>query len=122
MGAPHSLKVREQIVDYVDKGNSMSKAARHFGVGKGTVSQYMKLAEKGKLTPKPTGGQRPKKFTDEQLLNQLDKNPSITQRELGAIFDVSHTAIGKRIHKLNLSFKKKRRFTAKETKKKERIL
>lgn len=56
---PHLPKVRQEAVNLVYQGWSHRKVARHFGLGSGTVSKWLKKDRNWGLRPIPTLSSRP---------------------------------------------------------------
>jgi transposase len=116
MGKPHPKALRERVVAFVEEGHSNREAARHFRVSPRCVNNMMILhRQSGSLAPKPQG--RPRgggklAAHHEWIRERMSQNGDLTLDELclelGARgVTVHRSAVGRLLHRLGLSHKKK---------------
>ena len=116
MGKPHPIELRERVVTFVEEGHSRRAAAAHFRVSPRFVNNMMILKrETGSLAPKRQGhtGTNSKLRAHAHWVRQrIEENGEVTLDELvlelaGRGVTVHRSAVGRLLHRLGLSHKKK---------------
>lgn len=112
----YSRDLREKVLRYVDGAGGVVSASELFGIGRNTISSWLKLRkESGDIAPKKFGGNK-RKIDYSELESYVKANPDKHLSEIGAEFGVSGVCIWKAFRKLGISHKKRRRLTSKGTK------
>ena len=115
MGKPHPLELRERVVAFVNEGNSNREAARHFRVSPRFVNNMMILhRSSGSLRPARQGHPPGSKLSPhgEWLRERVALHGEVTLDELCIDLakrgiDVHRATVGRFLHRLGLSNKKK---------------
>lgn len=116
MGKPHPLELRERVIAFVDEGHTHRSTAAHFRVSPRFVNDMVILRrETGSLVPKAQGhGGKVGKLRNHKgwVSQRLRENGDLTLDELvlelaGRGVNVHRSAVGKLLHRLGLSHKKK---------------
>jgi len=116
MGRPHPIELRERVVGFVDEGHSHRAAARRFRVSPKFVNDMIKLRRQtGGLAAKPQGnlGRTGKlRGLEGWVRARLDAKGELTLDELCLELEQEHevrvhrSAVGRWLHRLELSHKK----------------
>lgn len=116
MGKPHPIELRERVVAFVTEGNSNRAAARHFRVSPRFVNNMMILhRSRGSLAAArqghPPGGTKLSGHSA-WMLERLSVHGEATLDELCVELaergvDVHRATVGRFLHRLGLSNKKK---------------
>ena len=117
MGKPHPIELRERVVAFVDEGHGHREASRHFRVSPKFVNDMIKLRrETGALLAKRQGnlGRTGKlRGLAGWVRSRLDEQGDLTLDELCLELEHEHdvrvhrSAVGRWLHRLGLSHKKK---------------
>lgn len=115
MGKPHPMELRERVVAFVNEGNSNREAARHFRVSPRFVNNMMILhRSSGCLRPARQGHPPGSKLSPhgEWLIERIALHGEVTLDELCVELaergiDVHRATVGRFLHGLGLSNKKK---------------
>lgn len=116
MGKSHPIELRERVVAFVDEGHTHRAAAAHFRVSPRFVNDMIILRrETGSLQPKAQGhGGKVGKLRKHHnwVRRRLQENGELTLDALVQEFaargvSVHRSAVGKLLHRLGLSHKKK---------------
>ncbi len=119
-GKEYSKDLRIRVINHIKSGKTQTSASLIFKVSKSAVNRWWLRYVKDKdLTAKKRGGSKGK-VDVEELQKYVELNPDKTLKEIGIKFSVSDTAIGKRLKKMNFSYKKKRLPTKKPMNRKEK--
>lgn len=118
----YSNDLREKALSYYDRsGKSQEEVSEIFGVGLRTFASWVKLRKEGDYSRRPNQKQKAThKIDDAQLKLYCEKNPEAYLHEIGEHFNVTNVAIFYALKRLNITRKKRRIYSQKETKKKER--
>ena len=101
-----SVDLREAAVAYYEKGHKLSETAEIFGVGKSTVSYWVrKKRETGDLNNKPLK-RGFKKIDPEKLKTYVAEHPDATQQEMADEFGCCNQAISKALKRCGITRKK----------------
>lgn len=109
---PISLYMRERIVEAVGEEDSVAAAARRFKVSETTVWNFLRLAERGELEPRPhSGGSSPALDEDdlERLRAAVEERPDATLAELieTCDLDCDDSTVSRALAKMGLRRKRK---------------
>ena len=115
MGKAHPIELRERVVWYVEQGNSHRAAARRFRVSPRFVNNMILLKRRtGGLCAKPQGRRGGGKLEPHEawVRRRLEENGDLTLDALcaelaGRGVTVHRSSLGRLLHRLGLSHKKK---------------
>jgi len=115
MGKPHPIELRARVVAFVEEGNSNREAARHFRVSPRFVNNMMILRRSsGSLAPARQGHPPGSKLSShgEWIGERVSAHGEVTLDELCVELAargvaVHRATIGRFLHRLGLSNKKK---------------
>lgn len=115
--SPYDLDLREKVIEYITGGYSQVSAAKIFSLNVSTVNRwYLRYVREGHFLPRQRIGAK-SKINQDEFVKYVDSNPNLTRKEISIKFDISDTAVGYWLKKLNFSFKKKPLPTWKRSKK-----
>lgn len=81
-----SMDLRRRVLEAVEQGQSLSQAARQFGVSRSSASRWRtQQTTLGDFTPKPQGGDRRSARIEAEadfIMGEVDKTPDVTLAEL----------------------------------------
>lgn len=113
-----SVDLREAAVGYYEKGHTLKETAEVFGVGKSTVSYWVKKKrETGDLNNKPLE-RGFKKIDPEKLKTYVAEHPDATQQEMADAFGCCNQAISKALKRCGITRKKRQNSTKNRMQKK----
>ena len=102
----YDVKLREKVLNYLSKGNSIQKAHEVFDVGTTTIKRWKKLkAETGKLENRPLN-RKPRKLDSDLLKAYVKSNPDSYQEEIAKEFNCTQSAVSYALKRLKLTRKK----------------
>ncbi|CDZ68374.1 ISSpo6, transposase orf A [Neorhizobium galegae bv. orientalis] len=115
MGKSHPIALRERVVAFVEEGHGHREAARHFRVSPRFVNDLVILKrETGSLSPRRQGHLGGGKLSAQHAWvgERLAQNGELTLDELcvelcGRGVIVHRSSVGRLLHRLGLSHKKK---------------
>lgn len=115
MGKPHPIELRERVVAFVEAGHTHRSAADHFRVSPRFVNNMVILKrETGLLAAKRQGRHNGGKLQEHHawISQRIEEDGDLTLDELcieleGRGVSVHRTSVGKLLHRLGLSHKKK---------------
>ena len=115
MGKPHPMELRERVVAFVNEGNSNREAARHFRVSPRFVNKMMILhRSSGSLRPATQGHPPGSKLSPHGIWisERVALHGEVTLDELcvelaARGIEVHRATVGRFLHRLGLSNKKK---------------
>jgi len=115
MGKPHPIELRERVVAFVEADHTHRAVADHFRVSPRFVNNMVILKrETGSLEAKMQGRQGGGKLQDHHIWvrQRIEENGDLTLDELCVELDgrgvsVHRASVGKLLHRLGLSHKKK---------------
>lgn len=98
----YSLDLRQKVVNYVENGGSITKAAAIFKVGRATIYRWL-----GRKDLRPTQVKhRQRKLDWEALKKDVEKNPEARLVERARTFSVRPSAICYALKKMKITRKK----------------
>lgn len=115
MGKSHPIALRSRVVAFVEEGHSHREASRHFRVSPRFVNNLVILKrETGSLSPRRQGhlGGGKLNMHGDWVRERMDANGELTLDELcvelaGRGIIVHRSNVGRLLHRLGLSHKKK---------------
>lgn len=120
MAKAYSNDLRERVISSYESGMSKEEIINIFIIGMDTLNRWIrKYKETGSVEPCQRTKYRAKKFSDEELLEHVRKNPSATPEERAIFFSVKHQSVHARMKALGITRKKRAFSMKKETKSKE---
>lgn len=100
---PYSLDLRERVVNFVEEGGSVSKAAQIYQVSRATIYRWLSREDL-----KPTQVTRRKRKLDwEALKKDVEQNPDTKLVERAQKFGVRSSAIFYALRKMKITRKKR---------------
>ena len=112
----YSLDLRQKVVDYIENGGRVTKAAQVFGIGRASIYRWLERKELAATKVK----YRQRSLDIRELSKDIQENPEATLKQRAEKFGVSTTAIFKALKKMKITRKKKElRYRERSTK--ERI-
>ena len=114
--ASYEAKFRKFVVGKIHSGMSITDASKFFEMSRDTINRWLKWEKKGELERVRPTRYRSRLFTDEEFLEYIEVNNDSTLREIADHFNCSIKAIFTRLKALNITRKKKQRFTPNEMK------
>lgn len=117
MPGPLAMELRERAVEAYENGEgTYQEIARRFNVGEASLNRWLRRKrETGSVAPKPMGGRRHGKLTDEAkeyMADLVRDEPQWTTSELaeevGEAFgiSVSRQVVGKALNEMGFTFKR----------------
>ena len=101
----HSIDIRKRVIEYIEDGGLVSRAAKRYEVGKSTIYKWLKKGEEWKEIGKP-GPKKNLKVSEELLEERIKEQPDIMQKELALEFKVDRSTICKALKRMKISRKK----------------
>ncbi|MDR2558080.1 MAG: transposase [Oscillospiraceae bacterium] len=102
----YSIDYKKRALAYKDEGHTFKELFEAFKISSATYYDWKNKHERGVLDVK-IKRTRNRKVDPEKLKKVVEEQPDLYLRELAAIFDVSETAIHKRLENLNITVKKR---------------
>jgi transposase len=103
----YSIDLREKVMEFLQKGRSMSQAEEAFGISTFTINKWKRLLERtGSLEDGPRHHTF-KKLDPEKLAAYVGEHPDAYLKEIGDAFGCSGTAVFKALERLKITRKKK---------------
>ena len=100
---PYSLDLRKRVIDFVEGGGSISKAARTYHVGRATIYRWLNRVD---LAPTQVP-RRKRKLDWDALRTDVEQHPEATLVERAQTFGVSVSAISQTLKKMKITRKKR---------------
>jgi len=113
----YRLQLREKVINYINKGNSVYKASEVFDVGKSTIYRWLKCDN---LAPK-LNYTKGYKINKQELQDYVKKYPDAFGYEIAEKFQVSPSAISRMFRKLQITYKKNKKISRGRRSKKRTI-
>ena len=102
----YSIKFREEVMKYIDKGHTDQKAHEVFGIGTTTIKEWKKQQKETGQQSIKTRKRNPKKLNPVQLKAYVSENPDSYLREIAVVFDCNESAVRKAFKRLGITRKK----------------
>jgi putative transposase len=100
---PYSLDLRKRVVNFVEQGGSISKAAQIYQVGRATIYRWLSRAD---LNPTRVT-RRQRKLDWDALRKDVEQNPDSKLADRAQKFGVRTNAIFYALNKMKVTRKKK---------------
>ena len=100
----YSVDFRKKVVSFVRNGGGQREAARHFDISLWCVRDWLGRKD---LQPQQKGVPRQRKLDKEALRAHVRDEPDALLRERAVHFGVHMSALGKALHKMKLTRKKR---------------
>ena len=110
----YSLDLRQKVIDYIENGGRVSKAAQVFGIGRASIYRWLERKELAATKVK----YRQRSLDIRELSKDIQENPEARLKQRAEKFGVSTTAIFKALKKMKITKKKKNYVIEKEVEKK----
>jgi transposase len=110
----YSVDFRNKVVAFVRNGGGQAQAARQFDISLWCVRDWLARQD---LRPQQKGVPRQRKLDKEALRQHVRDQPDALLRERAVHFGVHLSVIGKALHKLKLTHKKRPSNTRSATRK-----
>ena len=101
----YSVDFRKKVVSFVRNGGGQREAARHFDISLWCVRDWSGRKD---LQPQQKGVPRHRKLDKEALRAHVRDEPDALLRERAVHFGVHMSVLGKALHKMKLTRKKRR--------------
>lgn len=118
----YGLDLRQKVIDYIENGGRVTKAAQVFGIGRASIYRWLERKELAATKVKYRQRQlrSPQASLDiRELSKDIQENPEARLKQRAEKFGVSTTAIFKALKKMKITRKKKNYVIEKEVEKKE---
>ena len=104
----YSTDLRKRVVKSLEFGLSCTQTADRFFISVRTVRRWWAhYKETGHVEPKYRGNYRSSKIKEEELKNLVFGNQNLTLKQIGEVFQVHASTVGRRMKKVELVYKKK---------------
>lgn len=110
----YSLDLRQKVIDYIENGGRVTKAAQVFGIGRASIYRWLERKELAATKVK----YRQRTLDIRELSKDIQENPEARLKQRAEKFGVSTTAIFKALKKMKITRKKKNYVIEKEVEKK----
>ena len=101
----YSSDLREKVINYIEEGGLVERAAKKFEVGVSTIYKWRAKGDDYKEYRKPGPKQR-RKIDIEKLQQEIDSHPDRQQKEHAETFGVNKSTICRAMKSLKVSRKK----------------
>ena len=109
----YSIDLREKVLKYVEKGGSISEAARLFDVSRPAIYQWIKKKKTGSLRDNPP--KRPwRKINPEEVIAFVEKHSDLTLAGYAKHFGIKSSSMFNVFKKLKITRKKRLFITERE--------
>lgn len=111
----YPIKYRQRVIEYRQEGHTLEETSNIFAVAISTIQRWeQQLREKGDLETKPLN-RTFKKIAPEKLKEYIAEHPDAYLKEIAEVFECSDTAVRKALKRLNITRKKRQKFTKNKT-------
>jgi transposase len=108
MAKAYSEDLRSRVVKNYLNGMSKMDVITYFEIGIDTLNRWIRQhLNVGNLKPKQRTKYRERKFSDGDLINCINRNPSATLAEMARNFSVKPSSVQARLKALSITYKKK---------------
>jgi putative transposase len=112
----HNLEVRKKVIEFIEKGGSVSKAAKIYRVGRASIYRWMSREEQKQPEIKR---RRKRKLDWDEVRKDIEQNPDAKLLDRAKKFGVRTNAIWYAMKEMKMTRKKKYLGTEKETERNE---
>jgi len=106
----YDLDLRQKVIDYIENGGRVTKAAQVFGIGRASIYRWLSRKELEATKVK----YRQRSLDRKELLKDIQENPETRLKQRAEKFGVSTTAIFKAIKKMKITRKKRTTLSGKK--------
>lgn len=117
----HSNDLRQRVVDFYLKGNTLTLTTQVFQIARDTVKKWVRWKQQGQLF-RVLPAKAMTKLDTRAILKYVDTHPDRYNYEIAKEFNSSRSAIQRLLAKNNYSLKKNRRGILKPIQKLERSI
>jgi len=103
----YSIDFRTRVIESLKEGRKWDTVIRLFKISRSTLSKWIKMAERGKLTDSARKEYKTRKIDKEALLKLVKAHPDWTLSQYAQAFKSCPQAIASRFKKLGITRKKK---------------
>lgn len=103
----YSEEFRARVLEKFKQGEKWDSVVGWFKISRSTLSKWVKMAEKGRITDAPRKEYKTRKVDKEVLLKLVKEHPDWTLSQYAQIFNSVPQAIANRFKKLGITRKKK---------------
>jgi len=102
----YSIKFREEVIKFIDKGHTVQQAHEVFNIGTTTIKEWKRQQkETGKQEIK-IRNRKPTKLDPVKLRAYVSENPDSYLREIAEVFNCNESAVRKAFKRLGITRKK----------------
>ena len=112
----YSLDLRQKVINYIESGGKIAKAAKVFGIGRASIYRWLERKNLEATKVK----YRYRKLDSKELEKYIKANPEVKLKLIAEKFEVSTTAIWTALKKMKIT-RKKKELRNQERSRKERI-
>lgn len=112
---PYSLDLRKKVIDYLEHGGNITKAASIFAISRASIYRWLKRKDLKAIVVK----HRQRKLNWQDLKLDVMRNPDLKLIDRARKFDVRPSAISYAFKKMKITRKKNNYVIRKEKQKKE---
>lgn len=102
----YSTDLRERVIEYIEAGNTLKDACRIFKMSRSTIYQWRKLKETTGTLEKQIYKHGAIKLNDQQLIEYVQANPDLYQKDYAEKFNMSSSGICRAFKRLHITLKK----------------
>jgi transposase len=110
----YSEDFRQQVLSHIDTGATIEEVSKLFSVGTSSIKRWKRNRKETGTVMGPGRPKGPYKIDNDKLKQYLEKHPDAFLDEIAAHFSVTTPAVFVALKRLNITRKKRRRFTKKD--------
>jgi len=104
----YSEDFRKRVLEYMEEGHSWEETRLTFKISNTAISNWRKnYKETGEVKDAPPRRKAYRKLNPEKLMEYIKEHPDAYQKEIGAAFGCSDTAVRKAFKRLGITRKKR---------------
>jgi transposase len=108
----YSVDLRERVITFIERGGGKLEASRMFSVSRSAIDAWIKLKkETGSLKSPPLPPRAWRKLCPKALERYVEAQPDAFLSSYASHFNVSITGVWTALNRLNITRKKRQRFT-----------
>lgn len=104
----YSTDLRELVLEYIEEGHTLEDACRTFKVSRQTIYFWRKLKERTGSVRRETYKHGAIKLNDQELIEYVQANPDLAQKEYAAKFGMTQSGICRAFKRLGITLKKRK--------------
>ena len=102
----YETKYREQVMKFIDKGNTVKAAHELFDVGESTIKEWKKLRKETGGLEKRSLNRKPAKLCPERLRIYINEHPDSYLSEIAEAFNCTVPAVFYALKRMKITRKK----------------